>query len=228
MSEWIQLKAADGAELSAYVAKPVSEPIGAVVVVQEIFGVNASIRETADKFAAQGYLAIAPAIFDRFEKGIDLGYGPDDMKKAFELYGKLSPEKALLDIHAAYLEVEKAGKGIAVMGFCFGGLMSWLSATRGDEMKMRPSCTIGYYAGGVGNVAKEEPFCPVMLHFGEADSHIGAEQREAVKAAHPEVEIYTYPEAGHGFANAYRPDYKQEQAELAWGRTLGFLKTHVA
>ncbi len=228
MGEWIKLTTVDGFEISGYQAKPASEPIGAVVVVQEIFGVNPSIRGVCDKFAEQGYLAIAPAIFDRYEKGIQLGYGQDDMKKAFELYAKLSPEKALLDIYAAYQELDKAGKGIAVMGFCYGGLMSWLSATRGDEIKLRPSCTVGYYAGGVGNVATEEPFCPVMLHFGEADSHIGADQRDAVKAAHPEVEIYTYPDAGHGFANPDRPDYKAEQAELAWGRTLGFIKTHVA
>ena len=227
MGEWIKLTTSDGFEISGYKATPGSEPIGAVVVVQEIFGVNPSIRGVCDKFAEQGYLAIAPAIFDRYEKGIQLGYGQDDMKKAFELYGKLSPEKALLDIAAAYQELEKAGKGIAVMGFCYGGLMSWLSATRGDEIKMRPSCTVGYYAGGIGNVATEEPFCPVMLHFGEADSHIGADQIDAVKAAHPEVEMYTYPDAGHGFANPDRPDYKAEQAELAWGRTLGFIKTHV-
>jgi carboxymethylenebutenolidase len=228
MGEWIKLRASDGNDLSAYEAKPAGEPSGAVVVVQEIFGVNQQIRQVADEFAEQGYLAIAPAIFDRYEKDVQLGYEGEDLKKAFELYGKLSPDKALLDIAAAYEELKKADKGIAVMGFCYGGLMSWLSATRGDEIKMRPSCTVGYYAGGVGNVAKEEPFCPVMLHFGLEDSHIGKDQVDAVRAAHPEVEIYTYAGAGHGFANPGRADYRAEAAKLAWERTLGFLKTHIA
>jgi carboxymethylenebutenolidase len=228
MGEWIKLTAADGNELSAYKAKPVSEPIGAVVVVQEIFGVNKSIRGVVDQLAEQGYLAIAPAIFDRFEKGVDIGYGPEDMKKAFSLYPKLDPNVTLLDVAAAYEEVKKTCKSVAVMGFCYGGLMSWISAVRGENVKMQPACAVGYYPGGVGNVATEEPSCPVLLHFGLADSHIGEDQREAVASAHPEVEIYTYEGAGHGFANPDRPDYNEAAAQLAWGRTLGFIRTHVA
>ena len=227
MGEWIKLKAADGIELRGYEAKPAGEAKGGVVVVQEIFGVNASIRGVADAFAEQGYVAIAPAIFDRFEKDVELGYQGEDMKKAFELYGKLSPEKALLDIAAAFAELKKKQEKVAVMGFCYGGLMSWLSATRGTAEGMTPACTVGYYAGGVGNVAHEKPACPVMLHFGEADSHIGKDQVEAVQTAHPEVEVHTYPGAQHGFANAYREEYNEEQAKVAWGRTLGFLKKHL-
>ena len=227
MGEWIKLKASDGNELSAYVAKPEGKAKGGVVVVQEIFGVNASIRGVADALAEQGYVAIAPAIFDRFEKDVQLGYGSEDMKKAFELYGKLSPEVAILDVAAAFVELKKTQAKSAVMGFCFGGLMSWLSATRGTAEGMTPACTVGYYAGGVGKVASEQPACPVMLHFGEADSHIGAEQVQAVRVAHPEVEIHLYDGGQHGFANPYRPEYNEAQAQLAWGRTLGFLKGHV-
>ncbi len=227
MGEWIKVKASDGNELSAYVAEPESETKGGVVVVQEIFGVNPSICGVADALAEQGYRAIAPAIFDRFEKDVQLGYGPEDMKKAFGLYGKLSPEVAILDIAAAFAEVKKTQAKVAVMGFCFGGLMSWLSATRGAAEGMKPVCTVGYYAGGVGKVASEEPACPVMLHFGEADSHIGMEQVEAVRTAHPEVEIFTYPDAGHGFANSYRPEYNEAQSQMAWGRTIAFLKAHM-
>jgi carboxymethylenebutenolidase len=228
MGQMIKLTAADGHELGGYEARPGGETIGAVVVVQEIFGVNASIRGVADDLASEGYLAIAPALFDRYERDLELRYEGEDMKKAYELYGKLSPETALLDIAAAFEELKKADKGTAVMGFCYGGLMSWLSATRGEELKMRPDCTVGFYAGGVGSVAAEEPSCPVMLHFGLADSHIGGDQREAVAKAHPEVEIYLYEGAGHGFYNVDRAEYAADAAKLARTRTLEFLKTHLA
>jgi carboxymethylenebutenolidase len=219
----ISVTAADGHELGAYVAEPVGEAKGAVVVVQEIFGVNKSIRGVADDFAKEGYLSIAPALFDRFERGLELTYVGEDLAKAFGLYGKLSPDTQLLDVAAAFAEVAKTGKNVAVMGFCYGGLLSWLSATRAEKFGMAPACTVGFYAGGVGNVATEEPTCPVMLHFGLADSHIGADQREAVAAAHPEVVINTYPDAGHGFFNVDRAEYAPEQAKVAWGRTLEFL-----
>ncbi|ADW69374.1 dienelactone hydrolase family protein [Granulicella tundricola] len=223
----IKITAADGHELGAYVAAP-DKPIGAVVVVQEIFGVNKSIRGVADDFAKAGYLAIAPALFDRYERDLELTYVGEDLQKAFGLYGKLSPDTALLDIAAAFKEVEKTVEGVAVMGFCYGGLMSWLSATRAEKLGIDPACTVGFYAGGVGSVATEEPTCPVMLHFGLADSHIGADQREAVKAAHPEVKVYEYEGAGHGFFNVDRADYAPEQAKLAWERTLEFLKENLA
>lgn len=229
MSEFVKLTAQDGAELSAYVSRPEGTPKGAVVVVQEIFGVNSQIRAFADRLAGEGYVAIAPATFDRYEKGLELKDTGDDLKKAFEMYGKLKPETALLDVAAAFKFVEAEDhKGIAVVGFCYGGLMSWLAATRGETVKMRPSCTVGYYAGGIGNVATEEPSCPVMLHFGADDSHIGKEQIDAVAKAHPEVEIFVYPGSDHAFAGTERSAYNPEQAEIAWGRTKEFLATHIA
>src|ERR1700744_639758 len=228
MSEWVNVKAADGHELSAYVAKPEGEPIGALIVVQEIFGVNASIRSVADSYAKDGFLAIAPAIFDRFERGLELTYEGEDMKKAFDLYGKLNPDTRRLDIAAAYEHVKGAGKGVAVLGFCYGGLLSWLSATRAEAHKMQLDCCVGYYAGGIGKVAAEEPSCPVLLHFGADDSHIGSDQIDAVRNAHPEVEIFLYEGAGHAFANHARTDYKAEAAKLARERSLEFLKEHVA
>lgn len=228
MSEWVKLTTADGVEISAYVARPEGEAIGALVVVQEIFGVNASIREVVDAYAKDGFVAIAPALFDRMQPGIELGYGPEDMKKAFELYPQLDKDKSLLDIAAAYEYVKGSGDDVGVIGFCYGGLMAWLSATRGENLKMKLACTVGYYAGGVGSVAAEEPACPVLLHFGADDDHIGADQREAVAKAHPEVEIYVYEGAGHAFANAQRPSYKADAAKLARERTLEFLKRHIA
>jgi carboxymethylenebutenolidase len=188
-----------------------------------------SSGSVADGYAAEGYVAIAPALFDRIEKGVELGYDGSDMQRAFGLYGKLNPELALLDVAAAFKFVEAEDhKGIAVVGFCYGGLMSWLSATRGETVKMKPSCTVGYYAGGIGNVAKEEPSCPVLLHFGADDSHIGTDQIEAVRTAHPEVTIYVYEGADHGFNCDQRGSYNPEAAKLAKARTLEFLRTHIA
>ena len=147
MSDWIKLKAEDGHELKAYVARPKGEAIGALVLVQEIFGVNKDVRGVADGYAKDGFVVFAPAIFDRFERDLELMYGPEDMKRAFEIYPKLKPDVTLLDVAAAYGAAKEVGKGIGVIGYCYGGLISWLSATRGENYKMRPSCCVGYYAG---------------------------------------------------------------------------------
>jgi carboxymethylenebutenolidase len=229
MSEWIKLKADDGHEFSAYVARPASEPIGALVLVQEIYGINAHIRSVADGYAKDGFLVVAPALFDRYERGVELKYEGADQKRAYEFYSMLKPDVSLLDVAAAYGWVKKAGKGIGVIGFCYGGLVSWLSATRGENLKMQPSCCVGYYAGGVGSVAKEEPSCPVMLHFGAKDDHIGRDQVDAVLAAHPEVEIFIYEGAGHAFNRDVDPTkYNAEAAKLARERSVEFLKNNIA
>jgi carboxymethylenebutenolidase len=228
MGDWTKLKADDGHELSAYVATPATEPIGALVVIQEIFGVNSSIRAVADDYAGHGFLAIAPALFDRFEPNVDLGYDEAGMKKAYALYPQLDPNVSLLDIAAAFRHVKQAGKPTGVLGFCYGGLTSWLSAVRGEDVRMQPDCCVGYYAGGIGKFAEEEPVCPVMLHFGAADDHIGPEQIDAVRSAHPEVEIFLYPGVGHAFANPDRPSYNAEAAALAHQRSVAFLKTNLA
>ena len=198
------------------------------MLVQEIFGVNPHIRSVADRLAKQGYLAVAPALFDRIERGVELKYEGEDMKRAFELMQKLSPDTALKDIAAAFEKAKESVKSVAVMGFCYGGLMSWLSATRGESLKMRPDCCVGYYPGGIGGFAKEEPSCPVMLHFGAEDTHIGQDQVAAVRAAHPEVEIFIYEGAEHGFHCDARSSYNEKQAKIAWGRTLEFLNTHLS
>jgi carboxymethylenebutenolidase len=229
MGEFVKLTASDGAELSAYVARPEGAAKGALVVIQEIFGVNAHIRGVADGYAKEGYVAIAPALFDRIEKGVELTYEGADMQKAFGLYQRLKPETALLDVAAAYAEIDREDHtGIGIVGFCYGGFMSWISATRGETVKMQPACCVGYYAGGIGSVAKEEPSCPVMLHFGGNDSHIGEDQIEAVRDAHPEVEIFVYEGAEHGFNCDARGSYNPEAAKLARERTLEFFRTHIA
>lgn len=229
MGEWTKVTAEDGHELDAYVARPKGEPIGALVVVQEIFGVNPSIRDVADKYAAEGFLAVAPALFDRFEPKLELGYGEEDMKKAFGIYPQLDPNVSLLDISAAFhYAAKESGKPTGVMGFCYGGLTTWLSATRAEKFKMQPDCCVCFYPGGVGGVATEEPVCPVMIHFGGADSHIGHDQVEAVQKAHPEVTVFLYEGAEHAFANHNRSSYKADAATLAHERSLTFLKANLA
>ena len=233
-SSIVQLKSSDGHELDAYVARPAGEPIAGLVVIQEIFGVTKHIQSVADGYARDGFLAVAPAIFDRFEKNVQLSYDGDDSKKAYALMGKYATfmkeaEKtdradALQDIAAAlnYARAETGGK-VGTIGYCFGGLLSWLSASRLD-----PSAAVGYYAGGIGNYAQETPKAPVMLHFGRQDTHIPAEQVEKVHAAHPEVQIFWYDDAGHAFNRDVGASYNPAAAKLARERSLAFLKEKLA
>lgn len=219
MSEYVNLRAADGNELSAYVARPAAEPIAGLVVVQEIFGVNAHIRSVADGYARDGFLAVAPALFDRIEKGVELGYEGADMQRAMTFIPKLDMDKALADVAAAVDYAKKESKkNAAVIGYCFGGTMAWLAATR-----LHVAAAVGYYGGRIANYAGEAPTCPVMLHFGKQDTHIPAEEVQKVSAAHPEVEIYWY-DAGHGFNCDARASYNPESAKLARERSLEFLK----
>lgn len=229
MSEWVKLTAADGHELEAYVARPEGEAVGALVLVQEIYGINSHIQAVCDGYAKDGYVVVAPALFDRFERGLKLQYSGDDQKKAFELYGQLQRDWTLMDVAAAYEYAKGTGKGIGVIGFCYGGLTAWWVATKGEDYKMQPSCAVGYYAGGIGKFAADEPACPVMLHFGAEDDHIGSDQVDAVRNAHPEVEVFVYEGAGHAFNRDADPShYSAEAAKVARERTLEFLRTHVA
>lgn len=220
MSETVKLRAADGNELGAYVARPAGEPLAGLIVVQEIFGVNAHIRRVADAYAKDGFLAIAPALFDRIEKGVELGYDGADMERAMTFIPRLDMDKALADVAAAVEYAKKAGK-VGVIGYCFGGTLAWLAATR-----LKVNAAVGYYGGRIGTYAGENPSCPVMLHFGKQDTHIPAEEVEKVHAAHPEVEIYWY-DAGHGFNCAARASYSPEAAKLARERSLAFLRKHL-
>jgi carboxymethylenebutenolidase len=233
MGEYVQLKAEDGNALSAYVARPADAPVAALVIVQEIFGVNAHIRSVADGYASQGFLCIAPALFDRIERkpapGVELAYTGDDSKKAFEYYGKLNVDLSLLDIAAAFRWAQQSVAHIGVVGYCYGGLMSWVSACRLKSLGLHPQAAVGYYAGGIIKYAAETPNCPVMLHFGADDTHIGADQREAVAKAHPDVQIFVYPGAGHAFNRDVDPTmYRPEAAKLALERSLAFLKKNVS
>lgn len=221
MGKMIDLTASDGFRLQAYRADPAGEPKGAIVVVQEIFGVNGHIRRVADGYAQDGYVAIAPALFDRARPGIEL-YEPDDMQKGIALKGKSTTEAALLDIAAARDAVAAVGP-VGIVGYCWGGFLSWLAATRLPGI----SAAVSYYGGGIGSVADETPRCPVLMHFGERDKHILPEHVEAVRKAHPTgVEIHVYP-ADHGFNCDARASYDADSAKLALERTRGFFAAHL-
>jgi carboxymethylenebutenolidase len=223
MSESVTLKAADGHDFSAYVARPEGEPIAGLVVVQEIFGVNAHIRSVADGYAKDGFLAIAPAIFDRYERGVELGYEGADMQKAVSFIPKLNVDDSTADIAAAVeFAAAETGKKVGVIGYCWGGTLAWIAACR-----LPISVAVGYYGGQISRFVGETPAVPVMLHFGKQDAHIPAEDVEKVQSAHPQVEIYWY-DAGHGFSCDARASYSAEAAKVARERSLNFLRKNLA
>jgi len=223
MSEYVILQAGDGHMLSAYVARPKGQPTAGLVVVQEIFGVNPHIRSVADGYAKDGFLAIAPALFDRVERNVELGYEGADREKTMGLMGKLDTDKALADVAAAMnYAIGDACKKTGVIGYCFGGTLAWLAAAR-----LRPAAVVGYYGGRIGNYAAEKPSAPVMLHFGKQDAHIPPEEVDKIHVAHPEVEIYWY-DAGHGFNCDARASYDPAAAKEARERSLTFLKAKLA
>jgi carboxymethylenebutenolidase len=223
MSETVKLTAADSHEFDAYVARPSGEPIAGLVVIQEIFGVNQHIRSVADGYAKDGFFVVAPALFDRVERRVELPYDGPEAKKGMDIMQKLDISKCLDDIDAALAYVrQQTGKKSGVIGYCLGGLLAWLSATR-----LRPDAAVGYYAGRIGNFAAETPHAPVQLHFGKLDTHIPAEQVEKVHVAHPEVDINWYDNAGHGFNCDMRASYNAEVAALARTRALAFLNKHL-
>jgi carboxymethylenebutenolidase len=222
MGQMIELKTKDGQTISAYKAEPAGKPLGGIVVIQEIWGVNSHIRNVADGYAKEGYVAVAPAIFDRVEKGVTMDqYTQETMGRGFGLMQKVDQDKALLDIQAAVDEASKAGK-VGVVGFCFGGRMAWLAAARVNGI----SASVPYYGGGVPDLASEKPKVPVILHFGEKDQHIPVASVEQFKKAHPELPVYMYA-ADHGFNCDQRGSYDAAAAKLARERTLEFFHKHV-
>ena len=222
MSEYVTLTALDGHNLNAYVARPEGDPIAGLVVVQEIFGVNAHIRSVADGYAKDGFLAIAPALFDRVQPDVELKYEGEDLKTGMGIVQKLVLDQSLSDIAAASdFACSSTGKKVGIVGYCYGGTMAWLAAAR-----LHPEAAVGYYGGQIAKHIDEEPAVPVMLHFGKQDNHIPADDVEKIHAAHPEVEIYWY-DAGHGFNCDARASYNAEAAKLARERSLEFLKKHL-
>jgi carboxymethylenebutenolidase len=221
MGQAIELTAGDGFKLAAYRADPPGKARGGLVVAQEIFGVNSHIQSVCDGFAKDGYAAIAPALFDRYRRGVDLGYTPDDIARGRELKGRTQIDAALLDVAAARNTLSAAGN-VGIVGYCWGGYVAWMAAARVPGF----ACAIPYYGGGVLEAAGERPQCPVMAHFGERDSMIPVDGVRKLAADHPEAQVFTYA-ADHGFNCDQRGSYDAAAAKTARERTLAFLRQHV-
>lgn len=217
----IELTAADGHRLTAYAAGPADAP-RALVVVQEIFGVNRHMRHVCDAFAAEGYRVIAPALFDRVERGVELGYAAPDVARGRELRAKVDEAGTMLDIEAAAAALP-AGAARGIVGYCWGGTVAWWGATRSTSFK----AACGWYGGGIAGTRAEVPACPVQLHFGEVDASIPLTDVELIRAAQPGVEVFVYPGAGHGFGCEERGSYKPADADVAQARTLAFFAKHL-
>jgi len=221
MGRMLELKAADGVVISAYRADPAGRSRGGLVVTQEIFGINSHIRSVCDGFAAEGYLAIAPALYDRYHRGFEVGYTPEDIAKGRELKAKAQVDVALEDVSAARDVAAAAGK-VGIVGYCWGGYVTWMAASRLDGF----ACAIPYYGGGMLEAAAERPRCPVIAHFGERDTGIPVDGVRKFAAAHPEIQVYIYA-ADPGFNCDQRGSYDAASAKLARERTLTFLHRHV-
>jgi len=221
MGTFIELTASDGTRLAAYDAAPSGKPRGGLVVAQEIFGVNSHIRNVCDSYSAEGYRVIAPALFDRYERGVDVGYTPADIARGRALKARAAMEAALSDIAAGRDAVSSAGK-VGVIGYCWGGFIAWMSACRLQGF----ACAVPYYGGGMLDAAGEHPRCPVLAHFGERDAGIPVAGVRDFAKAHPEVQVFIYP-ADHGFNCDQRAAYDPASAKLARERTMEFLRKHV-
>jgi len=209
-----ELTASDGHTFNAYEVHP-EGATAAVVIVQEIFGVNAHIRSVVDGYAALGVRAIAPAVFDRVRPGIELGYDEEGIKEGVGYAGEIA-STALTDIGVAH--VAPTGP-VAVIGYCFGGSMAWRSAA-----ELPIAAAVGYYGGHVPGAVDLVPKVPTLLHFGELDAGIPLDGVRAVDAAHPDVPVHIYEGADHGFNCDARASHHPEAAALALARTIAFLQ----
>jgi carboxymethylenebutenolidase len=221
VSQTETLMARDGHKFSTYLAKPAGKARGAVVIVQEIFGLAPWIERTVDSYAADGYLCVAPALFDRVRRNLVLGYSPPEMEQGMGYRKQIDTAKAVLDIGAAAAMARHAGK-VAVIGYCWGGMLTWAAAS---ELPL--GAAVCYYGAGIPKLLPKVAACPTMLHSGEHDKSIPLSDVELVRAAYPQC-IYHLYDAGHAFANEDRPDhYNAEAAALARSRTNAFLAQHI-
>lgn len=215
----IRLTAGDGHELGAYEAAP-TDAASSVVVVQEIFGVNPHIRSVVDRYAALGYRAVAPALFDRVEPDVELDYDEIGIGRGRELAGRIAWDPAIADVAAAVEHVSSTGP-VGVVGFCFGGSLAWRVAA-----ELPVSAAVGYYGGQIRQVIDLTPKVPTMLHFGELDHAIPLDDVRAIADAHPDVPVHVYDGAQHGFSCDARGSHDPVSAAIAFGRTVEFFVAH--
>ncbi|MCR0984601.1 dienelactone hydrolase family protein [Roseomonas populi] len=217
----IELTAADGHRLSAWRAGP-QDAKRALVVVQEIFGVNPHMKRLSDHLGSLGWAVVTPALFDRAERGVELGYEAADRDRGMALRKQVPDDKVMLDVEAAAAALP-AGAAHGIIGYCWGGTIAWWGATRSRSFR----AAVGYYGGGIAGTRTETPNCPVQLHFGAEDKGIPLSDVELVREARPEVEVFVYPGAGHGFACEDRGSYDPAATELAERRAIDFLSKHM-
>jgi carboxymethylenebutenolidase len=218
----IKLTASDGFKLGGYRADPAGRPKAAIVVIQEIFGVNHHIRSVCDRLAGEGYVAIGPSIFDRTQPDFQCGYSPDEIATARKFIANPDWAAMLRDTQAAIDAVKDVGP-IGIIGFCLGGSIAYAAATKLSGL----SAAVGYYGGAVVRFADDKPTVPTQLHFGEKDAGIPLTDVETIKAKRPEVEVHIYPGAQHGFHCDERASYDKTSADIAWPRSLAFFAKHL-
>ena len=222
MGEKRTIEAADGTKIGAWQARPGGMIKAGLVVIQEIFGVNNHIRNVTDRFAADGYLALAPAMFDRLKPDVELAYTQDDIGKGRELAMALKPAQVLADVNGAIKELRAQGCAkVGIVGFCFGGTVAWRAAAVANV-----DAAVGYYGGGIHGARDLKPRVPTALHFGDKDAHIPMDQVHEVADLHPEVEVHVYA-ADHGFHCDERASYDPAAAKQAYARTLEFFGKHL-
>ncbi|MEX0623347.1 dienelactone hydrolase family protein [Saccharospirillum sp.] len=217
MSHFQELTASDQHHFRAYVVEPKHTPRSVVIVLQEIFGVNPHIRSVCDRLAEAGFIAAAPALFDRLQPGYEAGYAPEDVVRGRELLANFSVDAALLDITATIDHFKTRGT-VSVIGFCLGGSLAYKIATRNTDL----ACAVSYYGGRIPEFADESPLCPTILHFGEQDASIPMENVDTVRSKQPKLPVYTYA-AGHGFNCDIRDSYEPVSAKVAWERTMALI-----
>ena len=221
MAEFITLTAEDGHILEAYLAGTAGDAKGRLVVIQEVFGVNGHIRDVCTGFAAEGYVALAPALFDRAEPAVELDYTDSGLGRGRELRALIPWDDVARDVRAAQAYLAREGAA-AIVGYCWGGSVAWLGASEADF-----ACAVGYYGGQIVDLLERTPGCPTMLHFGEIDPAIPPADVETIRAAHSEVTVHVYAGADHGFNCDRRAHYHAEAAALARKRTLAFFAQHL-
>ena len=222
MGKFIELKASDGHNFAAYLAEPSGKARGGIVVIPEIFGVNSHIKAMADGYAADGYRAVSPAMFDRAQRNYDTGYSQPEIEAGVAIMQKLDWKQSMLDVQAAIAAAARGGK-VGIVGYCYGGTVAWMAAARAGGL----ACSVPYYGGGMHGLIGEQPKIPVMCNFGEQDQSPTLAQAKEIVAAYPEISAHFYAGAGHGFNCDQRGSWNADAAKLARSRTLEFFRKHV-